>query len=95
MTCGGGRVWFKVGDPAFRVSDDGVVYTLRHLSLAGKEKSVVVIYARDLQSKQVWKTRVHLHTGSQQVKLLQKQRAASLLTHSHFQHGLHEFVYFE
>ncbi len=68
IDCGGGKVWFKVGDPsAFRVSDDGVVYTVRHLSLVGKGKAVVVVYARDLQSEQVWKTRVHLHAGSQQV----------------------------
>ncbi|XP_041790731.1 cadherin-2-like [Chelmon rostratus] len=69
MDCGGGRLWFEVGDPSdFRVSEDGVVYALRHLSLAGKGKAMVVVYARDSQSKQVWKTRVHLHTRSQQVK---------------------------
>ncbi|XP_070816702.1 cadherin-2-like [Chaetodon trifascialis] len=69
MDCGGGKVWFEVGDSSdFRVSEDGVVYTLRHLSLVGKGKAMVVVYARDLQSKQVWKTRVHLHTGSQQLK---------------------------
>lgn len=75
MDCGGGKVWFQVGDSSdFRVSEDGVVYTLRHLSLGGKGKAVVVVYARDLQSKQVWKTRVHLHlppngssAGAQQV----------------------------
>uniref|UniRef100_A0A3Q3RBQ0 Cadherin domain-containing protein n=1 Tax=Monopterus albus TaxID=43700 RepID=A0A3Q3RBQ0_MONAL len=76
MDCGGRRVWFKVGDPSdFRVSEDGVVYALQSLSLARKEKTVVVVYAQDLQSKQVWKTRVHLHahasgnsTGHEQVK---------------------------
>lgn len=77
MNCGGGKVWFEVGDASdFRVSEDGVVYALRHFSLAAKEKEVVVvIYARDLQSKQVWKTRVHLlfrpdgnRPGPEQVK---------------------------
>uniref|UniRef100_A0A8C4GRT6 Cadherin 2, type 1, N-cadherin (neuronal) n=1 Tax=Dicentrarchus labrax TaxID=13489 RepID=A0A8C4GRT6_DICLA len=44
----------NVGDSSdFRVSEDGVVYTLRHLSLAAKEKALLVVYARDLQSKQV------------------------------------------
>lgn len=67
--CGGGKVLFELGDPAdFGVSGDGVVFALRRLSLAGKGKATVVVYARDLQSKQVWKTRVHLHAGPQQVK---------------------------
>ncbi|KAG7244861.1 hypothetical protein INR49_029158, partial [Caranx melampygus] len=61
MDCGGGKVWFKVGESSdFRVSEDGVVLTLRHLNLATQKKSTVVVYAQDLQSKQVWKTRVHL-----------------------------------
>lgn len=68
MGCGGGKVWLEVGEPShFRVSETGVVYTLRPLSLAGQGKATVVVYARDLQSKQVWKTKVHLHAGSQQV----------------------------
>ncbi|XP_070764586.1 cadherin-2-like [Enoplosus armatus] len=75
MDCGGGKVWFEDGDSSdFRVSEDGVVYALRRLSLAGKGKAVVV-YGRDLQSKRVWKTRVHLHVrpndssaGAEQVK---------------------------
>lgn len=74
--CGRGKVWFEVGDSSdFRVSEDGVVSTLRRLSLAGKGKAVEVVYARDLQSKQVWKTRVHLrvrptgnNAGPEQVK---------------------------
>uniref|UniRef100_UPI0037E78CD7 cadherin-2-like n=1 Tax=Semicossyphus pulcher TaxID=241346 RepID=UPI0037E78CD7 len=62
VDCGGGKVWFEVGDSSdFRVGEDGVVYTLRRLSLAGKGKAVVVVYAQDLHSKQIWKTRVHLH----------------------------------
>lgn len=77
MNCGGGKLRFEVGDASdFRMSEDGVVYALRRLSLAGKEKEVVVVvYARDLQSKQIWKTRVHLllrpdgnRAGSEQVK---------------------------
>uniref|UniRef100_A0A671VZA0 Cadherin 2, type 1, N-cadherin (neuronal) n=1 Tax=Sparus aurata TaxID=8175 RepID=A0A671VZA0_SPAAU len=67
MDCSGGKVWFEVGAPSdFRVSEHGVVYTMRHLSLVGKRKAVVMVYARDLLSKQEWKTRVHLHTGPQQ-----------------------------
>ncbi|XP_030289249.1 cadherin-2-like [Sparus aurata] len=69
MDCSGGKVWFEVGAPSdFRVSEHGVVYTMRHLSLVGKRKAVVMVYARDLLSKQEWKTRVHLHTGPQQVQ---------------------------
>ncbi|CAJ1064697.1 cadherin-2-like [Xyrichtys novacula] len=63
MDCGGGKVWLEVGDSSdFRVSQDGVVYTLRRLNLIGK--AMVLVYARDLQSKQNWKTRVHLHVHS-------------------------------
>ena len=70
MDCSGGKVWFEVGAPSdFRVSERGVVYTMRHLSLVGKGKAVVMVYARDLLSKQEWKTRVHLHMGPQQVTL--------------------------
>uniref|UniRef100_A0A671VZ27 Cadherin 2, type 1, N-cadherin (neuronal) n=1 Tax=Sparus aurata TaxID=8175 RepID=A0A671VZ27_SPAAU len=59
MDCSGGKVWFEVGAPSdFRVSEHGVVYTMRHLSLVGKRKAVVMVYARDLLSKQEWKTRV-------------------------------------
>ncbi|XP_034736462.1 cadherin-2-like [Etheostoma cragini] len=76
MDCGRGKVWFQVGDSSdFRVSEDGTVYALRRLSLVGKGNAVEVVYARDLQSKQVWKTRVHLHVrphgnsiGPEQVK---------------------------
>ncbi|XP_071342915.1 cadherin-2-like isoform X3 [Trachinotus anak] len=76
MDCGGGKVWFKVGESSdFRVSEDGVVYTLRHLSLAAQKKAMVLVYAQDLQSKQVWKTKVHFHiqpggnsSGPEQVK---------------------------
>ncbi|KAM7012966.1 cadherin-2-like isoform 1-T1 [Tautogolabrus adspersus] len=76
VDCGGGKVWFEVGDSSdFRVSEDGVVYSLRRLSLAGKGNTGLVVYARDLHSKQIWKTRVHLHhhpdgknAGPQQVK---------------------------
>ncbi|XP_040896662.1 cadherin-2-like [Toxotes jaculatrix] len=62
MDCGGGKVWFEVRNSSdFRVSEDGVVYALRHLSLAGKENVFMVVYAQDLRSKQVWKARVHLY----------------------------------
>ncbi|XP_037554093.1 cadherin-2 [Nematolebias whitei] len=76
MDCGEGQVWFRVDDsPDFSVSQQGVVSTLRHLNLVGKEEVEVVVYAQDLQSKQLWKVKVHLHicpnsrTALQQVKL--------------------------
>uniref|UniRef100_A0A3B4YC89 Cadherin 2, type 1, N-cadherin (neuronal) n=1 Tax=Seriola lalandi dorsalis TaxID=1841481 RepID=A0A3B4YC89_SERLL len=54
MDCGGGKVWFNVGESSdFRVSEDGVVLTLRRVSLAAQKKAMVVVYAQDLQSKQV------------------------------------------
>uniref|UniRef100_A0A671VZK4 Cadherin 2, type 1, N-cadherin (neuronal) n=1 Tax=Sparus aurata TaxID=8175 RepID=A0A671VZK4_SPAAU len=70
MDCSGGKVWFEVGAPSdFRVSEHGVVYTMRHLSLVGKRKAVVMVYARDLLSKQEWKTRLPEHTD-ENVKLI-------------------------
>lgn len=79
MNCGGGKVRLEVGQSSdFGVSEDGAIYALQHLSVAGKEKEkevVVVVYAQDLQSKQMWKTRVHLllrpggnRAGPEQVK---------------------------
>lgn len=74
MDCGEGKVWFRVCDsPDFSVSQQGVVSTLRHLNLVGQEEVEVVVYAQDLQSKQLWKVTVHLHicpnssTAAQQV----------------------------
>lgn len=62
VDCGGGKARFEVVDSSdFRVNEDGVVYALRHLSMVGKAKAVVVVYAQDLRSKTFWKTRVHLH----------------------------------
>ncbi|XP_034386642.1 cadherin-2-like [Cyclopterus lumpus] len=59
--CGRRKVWFQVSDSSdFGVSEDGAVYALRRLSLVGSGKAVEVVYAQDPQSKQVWKTRVHL-----------------------------------
>lgn len=64
MDCGGGKVWFDVGEPSdFRVNEAGTIYTQWHFSLAGEGKATVVVYARDQQSKEVWKTKVHLHTA--------------------------------
>ncbi|XP_054480066.1 cadherin-2-like [Anoplopoma fimbria] len=61
MDCGRGKVWFQVDNSSdFRVSEDGAIHTLRRLSLVGSGKVVEVVYARDPESKQVWKTRVHL-----------------------------------
>ncbi|KAK9520001.1 hypothetical protein VZT92_022688 [Zoarces viviparus] len=64
VDCGRGKVWFQIEDSSdFRVSEDGAIYTLHRLSLVGSGKAVAVVYARDPQSKQVWKTRVHLRVG--------------------------------
>lgn len=72
MDCSQGKLLFNVGDSSdFGVSEEGAVYTLRHLSLEGKEKTVVVVYAQDVQSKQIWKARLHLHihpNGHEQVQ---------------------------
>ncbi|KAK5615077.1 Chromodomain-helicase DNA-binding protein, partial [Crenichthys baileyi] len=59
--CNVGNVLLKAGGSyAFTVSQEGVVYTLQRLSLVGKEKAQVMIYAQDLQSSQIWQARVHL-----------------------------------
>uniref|UniRef100_A0AAQ5XIC4 Cadherin domain-containing protein n=1 Tax=Amphiprion ocellaris TaxID=80972 RepID=A0AAQ5XIC4_AMPOC len=57
MDCRAGKVWFKVGDSSdFSVTEEGGVYALRRLSLVGKEKAVVVVYAHDLQVRQTGAT---------------------------------------
>lgn len=68
----------------FGVSEEGEVSPLKHLSLAGREEEVLVVYARDLQTKQVWKTRVHIlvrpngnKVGTEQVKQQWKLNEAS------------------
>lgn len=82
MDCGGGQVWFEIEEPSdFRVSESGAVYTLQHLSLMGQGKAVVVVCARDLQSQQVWKTKVYLQAGSHQVT----QHSIELLSFQCFQ----------
>uniref|UniRef100_A0A665UV82 Cadherin 2 n=1 Tax=Echeneis naucrates TaxID=173247 RepID=A0A665UV82_ECHNA len=51
--CGHKTVWFKVGESSdFRVSEEGVVYTLRHLSLVEQNTASLMVYAQDLLSKQ-------------------------------------------
>uniref|UniRef100_A0A7N8Y1Z8 Cadherin 2, type 1, N-cadherin (neuronal) n=1 Tax=Mastacembelus armatus TaxID=205130 RepID=A0A7N8Y1Z8_9TELE len=80
MDCGGEKVWFDVGDSsAFRVSENGVVYTLKCLSLSGKEEVVVIIYAQDPQSKQVWNTRLNLRAHSHGNSLGPKERVPEIL----------------
>lgn len=68
--CGGAMVHFEVDQPSdFRVSEAGMISTSRHFSLAAQGKTaVVVVYARDQRSKQVWKTKVHLHAAPLQVR---------------------------
>lgn len=57
-----------MGEPSgFGVSEAGVISTSRHFSLAAQGKVEVVVYARDQRSKQVWKTKVHLHAAPLQV----------------------------
>ncbi|XP_075901214.1 cadherin-2-like [Nelusetta ayraudi] len=67
--CGGEKVCLEVGEPSgFGVSEAGVISTSRHFSLAALGKVEVVVYARDQRSKQVWKTKVHLHAAPLQVR---------------------------
>ncbi|XP_075997673.1 cadherin-2-like [Genypterus blacodes] len=74
MDCGGGKVSFEVRNLSdFRVNQEGVVFTKYPMtSLTGKKTATLVVYAKDSQSKCVWKTRVHLliypHTGIKQVE---------------------------
>ncbi|XP_056132725.1 cadherin-2-like [Lampris incognitus] len=61
MDCGHDKVSFDVREASdFHVGADGMIYTLRKLRLPEKKKLFVVVYARDLQSKRVWKMLVHL-----------------------------------
>ncbi|KAM4548235.1 cadherin-2-like [Odontesthes bonariensis] len=60
--CNEGKVWFKVGNSSdFSISDEGVVYTLRHLNLGEKKKAELVVYAQDMQSNCIGKAKVYLH----------------------------------
>lgn len=67
--CSRGKVRFEVGQSSdFRVSEAGEVATSRHLSL-GKDRAIeAVIYAQDLHTQQVWKTKLYLLAKSQQVQ---------------------------
>lgn len=66
--CSRGKVRFEMGPSAdFRVSEAGEIYTSRPLSL-GRDRAVeAVVYAQDLHTKQVWKTKFFLLAKSQQV----------------------------
>ncbi|KAM9384786.1 cadherin-2-like [Pholidichthys leucotaenia] len=60
VDCGGGKVWFQLKDSSdFGVSGDGVVYALHPLTLDW-DRTWVVVYAVDPESKDMWKTRVRL-----------------------------------
>lgn len=77
--CSGERVQFEVGEPSgFRVSQAGVIYASQRLSLAGQGNMVVTVYARDQRSKQVWKTKVHLHAAPLKVKQLNLEASQCL-----------------
>eukprot|EP00066_Takifugu_rubripes_P026154 XP_011615420.1 PREDICTED: cadherin-2-like [Takifugu rubripes] len=67
--CSRGKVRFEVGQSAdFRVSEAGEIYTSRPLSL-GRDRAVEgVVYAQDLRTKQLWKTKFFLLAKPQQVK---------------------------
>uniref|UniRef100_A0A674PLF0 Cadherin 2, type 1, N-cadherin (neuronal) n=1 Tax=Takifugu rubripes TaxID=31033 RepID=A0A674PLF0_TAKRU len=62
-----GKVRFEVGQSAdFRVSEAGEIYTSRPLSL-GRDRAVEgVVYAQDLRTKQLWKTKFFLLAKPQQ-----------------------------
>uniref|UniRef100_A0A8C5BJH0 Cadherin 2 n=1 Tax=Gadus morhua TaxID=8049 RepID=A0A8C5BJH0_GADMO len=70
--CGQSRVVFEAKDQShFRVGVDGVLYAARHLHLSDEETTPLVVYARDTQSKQVWKMQVHFilqEKGTKEVK---------------------------
>ena len=59
--CGRGRVLFEVKDQShFRVGADGVLYAASRLHLSRQEETASLgVYARDVESKQVWKMHVH------------------------------------
>lgn len=67
VDCGGGKVCFTVGDSSeFTVTKDGVVYAQRCLNLEGRADALLlVVYAQDVQTKQMWKTRVHFRQRPQ------------------------------
>uniref|UniRef100_A0A3P8UJ20 Cadherin 2, type 1, N-cadherin (neuronal) n=1 Tax=Cynoglossus semilaevis TaxID=244447 RepID=A0A3P8UJ20_CYNSE len=67
VDCGGGKVRFTVGDSSeFTVTKDGVVYAQRCLNLEGRADALLlVVYAQDVQTKQMWKTRVHFRQRPQ------------------------------
>lgn len=44
----------------FRVSRTGAISTSRRLSFSAQDQVELVVYARDQQSREMWKTKVHL-----------------------------------
>lgn len=66
--CSRGKVRFEVGRPSdFRVSEGGVVSTSRRLSLGTDRAVEGLVYARDLHTQQVWKTKLYLLAKPPQV----------------------------
>ncbi|KAL1022677.1 hypothetical protein UPYG_G00030870 [Umbra pygmaea] len=59
--CGLGQVLMEVGDAEdFRLGEDGTVYARHALRLADRTRAFLVVRAKDLDTKEEWKTRVHL-----------------------------------
>uniref|UniRef100_A0A667XJA7 Cadherin 2, type 1, N-cadherin (neuronal) n=1 Tax=Myripristis murdjan TaxID=586833 RepID=A0A667XJA7_9TELE len=53
VDCGGGPVWFEVGDSSdFRVAADGVLLAVRPVRLPAQDGARLRVYARDPRSKQ-------------------------------------------
>ncbi|XP_034036255.1 cadherin-2-like [Thalassophryne amazonica] len=83
VDCTGGKVGYNVGNVLdFGLTEDGVLYALRHLSLVGKKEVMLLVYAQDMQTKQVWKTRVHLiiHPTGNKTELKQVKLSDATLT---------------
>lgn len=67
--CSRGKVRFEVGQSSdFRVSEAGEVSASRRLSLGKDRATEAAVYAQDLHTQQVWKTKLYLVATSQQVR---------------------------
>ncbi|XP_045063632.1 cadherin-2-like [Coregonus clupeaformis] len=75
--CGlGDRVLLEVGDVEdFRLDEDGMVYARHAFRLADRKRAFLVVRARDLETKEDWKTHVYL--------LLRKDGMRETTEHKH------------
>ncbi|XP_061095879.1 cadherin-2-like [Conger conger] len=62
VDCGNGaRLQYRSSDPAdFRIGDDGVLYAARTFRVPGEQTLLLVVRAKDEDSREHWKTRVSL-----------------------------------